>query len=69
MLHKQYIDYIRKELLELAVMKYPNDPHRQMLYQIGFMQAVMAEFMYRDNQYANKFAKRVDQIMKEGNPL
>ena len=63
MLASQYVDYIRRHLLELAVKKYPNQPQQQMLYQIGFMQAVLAEFMHKDNAYAHKFARRVETIM------
>lgn len=63
MLASQYVDYIRRHLLELAVKKYPNEPQQQMLYQIGFMQALLAEFMNKDNAYAHKFASRVETLM------
>jgi len=69
MLQTQYIDYIRKQLLELAVKKYPQDTHRQMLYQIGFMQALLAEFMNKDNVYAHKFAERVEAVNDQMEPL
>lgn len=65
MLAKQYQDYIRRRCLELAVAKYPNDPHKQMLYQIGFLQAQLANAMSTDSHIANKFFDRVKSILDE----
>lgn len=61
MLKKQYLDYIRRELLELSVQRYPNDPHRQMLYQIGFLQAQLADIMHRDSTHAHRFNQQIRQ--------
>ena len=59
MTQDQYIAYIRNNLLELAVKKYPNDPHRQMLYTIGFLQAQLANAMYNDTSIAHQFKRAV----------
>lgn len=59
MITEQYIEYIRKQLLARAVAKYPNDPHRQMLYTIGFLQAQLANAMSNDSSIANKFKQAV----------
>ena len=55
MTHAEYQQYIRKSLLELAAKKYPGDPHRQMIYQLGYLQAQLADAMYNDSQIAAKF--------------
>lgn len=62
MTQDQYITYIRNNLLELAVKKYPADPHRQMLYTIGFLQAQLAEAMRNDSLTAIKFKHQVQSI-------
>jgi hypothetical protein len=45
-----YRQYIRSELMEQAVSRYPNNPRLQMLYQIGFLQAQLAQAMAADNR-------------------
>ena len=65
MLAKQYQTYIRKQTLELAVAKYPNDPHKQMLYQIGFLQAQLAECMHKDNHMAYMYFDRIKDLLNE----
>jgi hypothetical protein len=57
----EYQQYIRKQLLERAVAKYPNDTHKQMLYTIGFLQAQLAHAMYNDTNVAYGFKHRIKQ--------
>jgi hypothetical protein len=59
MTKQEYQIYIRKQLLELAVKKYPDDAQKQMIYQLGFLQAQLAEAMYNDNHIANTFKHTV----------
>lgn len=60
--HKQkLINYIRAELLELSTNLYPNDPHRQMLYQIGFMQAQLSEAILRDSHALDRFRSAINK--------
>ena len=61
MIKEQYLNYIRKELLELSANRYPGDTHRQMLYQIGFMQAQLAHYMHKDSHVAHQFKDRIEQ--------
>lgn len=61
MIKEQYLNYIRKELLELSASRYPGDTHRQMLYQIGFMQAQLAHCMHKDSLVAYQFKDRIEQ--------
>ncbi len=64
MTKQEYQLYIRKQVLESAVRKYPNDTHRQMLYTIGFLQAQLADAMYNDTRVAYGFRQQV----KRSNP-
>jgi len=57
----EYQQYIRKQLLERAVRKYPNDTQLQMLYTIGFLQAQLATAMYNDTHVAYGFKQQVKQ--------
>lgn len=61
MTKQEYQQYIRRQLLDKAVSKYPNDTHKQMIYQLGFLQAQLAEAMYNDNHIANQFKHSVKQ--------
>jgi hypothetical protein len=60
MIKEQYLNYIRKELLELSATRYPGDTHRQMMYQIGFMQAQLAHHMHKDSLVAYQFKQSVE---------
>jgi hypothetical protein len=44
----------------MASNKYPNMPHKQMLYQIGFLQAQLAEAMAQDSRTADRFKSAVN---------
>jgi hypothetical protein len=57
---EQYRDWIRTQLLDMASSKYPNSPHKQMLYQIGFLQAQLAQAMTADTNTADRFKSAVD---------
>ena len=57
----EYQQYIRRQLLERAVRKYPNDTHKQMLYTIGFLQAQLADAMYNDTHVAYGFRQQIKQ--------
>ena len=57
---EQYRHWIRNNLLDISAGKYPNDPHRQMLYQIGFLQAQLSQAMAADNRTADLFKSAVN---------
>ncbi len=56
-----YKEFIRAELLELSARLYPNNPRLQMLYQIGFLQAQLAEAMRDDNRCYYRFQQAIEQ--------
>jgi hypothetical protein len=56
-----YRDYIRTELLERAARRYPNNTRLQMLYQIGFLQAQLAEAIRADNLNYLRFKQALEQ--------
>lgn len=57
---EQYRDWIRTQLLDMASSRYPNMPHKQILYQIGFLQAQLAQAMAQDSRTADRFKSAVD---------
>jgi hypothetical protein len=61
MTESQYRSWVREDLLELAAAKYPNNPQLQMLYQIGFLQAQLAQHMYNDSAVSQSFRSAVEQ--------
>jgi hypothetical protein len=68
MTESQYRSWIREDLLELAAAKYPNNPRLQILYQIGFLQAQLAQNMTDDNRASLRFNQAItnsnDQLNK-----
>jgi hypothetical protein len=59
MTNQQYRSWIRSDLLELSAKKFPNNPRLQMLYQIGFLQAQLAQNMSDDNRASYKFNQAI----------
>jgi len=52
---------IRKLLLERAARLYPNQPQLQLIYQIGFLQAQLAEAMCDDSRIRSRFRASVNR--------
>lgn len=61
MTKEEYQQYIRRQLLDKAVSKYPNDADKQMIYQLGFLQAQLARAMYNDSNVAHAFKQTIKQ--------
>jgi hypothetical protein len=59
MTNQQYRSWIRTDLLELSARKFPNNPRLQMLYQIGFLQAQLAQSMTDDNRASYRFHEAI----------
>ena len=53
--------WLRQELVTLAAKKYPNDPQKQMLYQLGFLQAQLVSAFMTDSHILSKFKQAVKQ--------
>ncbi len=64
MTHEQLRSWIRQDLLEISAHKYPNNPQLQMLYQIGFLQAQLAENMLDDSRASQRFNRACRQALK-----
>lgn len=60
-----YRQYIRRELIEQAVSRYPNNPRLQLLYQIGFLQAQLAWAMQQDNRIYYGFRQCINEANEQ----
>ena len=69
MTREQYRSWIRMDLLELSARKFPNNPRLQMLYQIGFLQAQLAQSMADDNRASYKFNQAITHSNDQLNEL
>jgi hypothetical protein len=69
MTNQQYRSWIRSDLLELSAKKFPNNPRLQMLYQIGFLQAQLAQSMSDDNRASYKFNQAIIHSNNQFNEL
>ena len=61
MTKQQLQEYIQRRLLARAASKYPHDEHLQLVYQLGFLQAQLANAMYDDSKYVDKFKQSIEQ--------
>ena len=61
MTYEQLRSWIRQDLLELSARKFPNNPRLQMLYQIGFLQAQLAQAIRADNHNYYRFKQAVER--------
>ena len=61
MTRDQALDYIRTRIRTLAVARYPNDPDRQLLYTLGFLQSFVSDLMAQDSINYIKFKKTIDK--------
>jgi len=61
MTQKQYLQWIRTNMLEQASQRYPNNPRLQMIWQIGFLEAQLAHAMHKDSYVAGGFRACIEQ--------
>ena len=61
MTRDQALEYIRIRIRELAARKYPNDPHRQLIYTVGFLESFLSDLMQQDSVNYIKFKKTIDK--------
>jgi len=59
-----YRDYIRTELLERSAARYPRNTRLQMLWQIGFLQAQLAEAFKADNHNYYRFTQALERAAR-----
>lgn len=57
----EYQEYIRRQLVAIAASKYSHDDNLQLVYQIGFLQAQLADAMYNDSRVADRFKMSIEQ--------
>lgn len=64
--NQELINYIQREITNLAALKYPDDQRLQLIYQLGFVVAQLAEAVYRDSHVGSRFKDRVDLARRRG---
>ena len=61
MTREQAIDYIQTRIRALAVSRYPNDQHRQLIYTVGFLEGFLADLFKLDSVTLIKFKQTIDK--------
>ena len=51
-----YLQWVQEDLRALAAKKFPGSPDQQVLYQLGFLQRILADSMWDDSHVSNKFS-------------
>ena len=52
-----YLQWVQDDLRALAAAKFPNTPHEQVLYQLGFLQRMLADSMWDDSNVSTRFSR------------
>jgi hypothetical protein len=52
-----YLQWVQEDLRALAAAKFPGNPDQQVLYQLGFLQRMLADAMWDDSKISNTFAR------------
>jgi len=54
-------NWIRTELVEQASQRFANQKELQLVYQIGFLEAQLAQAIADDNKYLYRFKQAIEQ--------
>ena len=60
MTHMDWVQWIRNELVQKASAKYPNDPQKQMIYSIGFLESQLAKNFRTDSRCYETFKQAIN---------
>ena len=52
-----YLQWVQDDLRTLAAAKFPDNPQQQMLYQLGFLQRILADAMWDDSKVSSAFIR------------
>jgi hypothetical protein len=61
----KYLDYILRELTEIAEQKYPNELNKQHEYILGFIASQLAQAIKDDNLPFNRFKQATARARKK----
>lgn len=59
MTHADWVQWVRNELVAVAAHKFPNDPTRQMIYSIGFLESQLAAAFRTDSRVYDDFKRSI----------
>ena len=61
MTHADWVRWVRDELVAVAAHKYPNDPTKQMIYSIGFLESQLAQAFRTDSKIYDNFKRSINR--------
>lgn len=64
MTHDDWVRWVRNELVQVAAAKYPNDPRRQMIYSIGFLESQLAQAFRTDSRVYDDFKRSIERASR-----
>ncbi len=64
MTHADWVRWVRNELVAVAAAKYPNDPTKQMIYSIGFLESQLANAFRTDSRVYDDFKRSVQRASR-----
>jgi hypothetical protein len=61
MTHADWVRWVRNELVRIAADRYPNDPRKQMIYSIGFLESQLASAFRTDSRVLDDFRRSIER--------
>ena len=69
MTKEQYHIWLREQLVSIASLRYPGNQQLQMIYQIGFLEQLLASAMYKDSRVYDEFTACIDYVQEDYIPI
>jgi len=69
MTKEQYRQWLHEQLASIASKRYPNNIELQMIYQIGFLEQLLAGAMHKDSRVYDEFNSCIDYVQEDYTPI
>ena len=69
MTREQYHKWLRAELVDIAAQRYPGNVQLQLIYQVGFLEQMLAGAMNKDSRVADEFTACIDTVKEDYIPI
>ena len=61
-MRKDYIDWVRDRVDQVAHERYPREPQRARMYAMGVMMAIIGDLMYEDSNNFYRVKAKLDKL-------
>jgi hypothetical protein len=65
MTQQQYRSWLREQLVDIAAKRYPGNTQLQLIYQIGFLEQLLAGAMHKDSRVYEEFTACIEYVQED----